>query len=285
MKSKLILAAFICTFALSCGGNLPAERPQLKQLSSTYFSSGLESGTLSGPYSTTQFSTTDSDISINSNPLYVHSGHYSAQIHFYICGDSTNPACRAAHQDDDHSLNIWEDSSNPLDLYADGLSHFLFQGYVYIKHPEAGATVDGIQRKLVYMWADTSSPGNLWSCMLTTDATNGVMPVRFVVQNYPLGGQTSSYYTTAALRYNTWYSVEIEVQDSTVTAPPWDGLVRVWVNGELVLEKTQMDLNRGQTYPIKVWHIGQQVDRGNYDPVNEYRFWDDITLSAPTSSQ
>jgi hypothetical protein len=87
------------------------------------------------------------------------------------------------------------------------------------------------------------------------------------------------------MQYDTWYSVEMEVQNNTdpgCVSPNWgtcNGAVRVWVNGQKVYDHP-WNLNCQYEYPLKYFIIGQQVDRTNWNPVDEYRYWDDIVLST-----
>lgn len=229
------------------------------------FSDGFESGNfaawdqVTGTYATVQ-------------SLVKHSGTYAAQFRYVICGDSTNSACGAAHQD----RNV-----QAIKTFTPGLPHFFLRTYVYLKTPEAGATVNGVQRKLWYLWADPSNPGNLWSCFLKGEITgSNNVPLYFAVQSTPLGGSSFQVSLNTTLNFNTWYSLEIEIQDSTVLVAPFDGIVRFWVDGVLKYESTAFSLNRGQNYPLRAFYVGQQADRTNYDPVDEYRYWDDIVIAT-----
>lgn len=236
----------------------------------TYFQTGFEEGTFSGIW-TGLNSYPPGPPTINTNPTFVHSGSYSAQFQYYICGDSTNPACMLSNYDTDMYL---------YKTLPTGLTHFFVRAYVYLKHPEPGGTVDGIQRKLIYLWVDPSTGGYYWSAILTTDSATGVVPARFVVQNTPVGGTTTSYWGVATLTYDAWYCIELEIQNDTATAPPWNGVVRLWVNGVKTWENTSIDLNRGTNYAIGTFLFGQQGFRPNYNVLNEYRYWDDIVISS-----
>jgi hypothetical protein len=225
---------------------------------------------------------TDSRLQVNTDASFCKKGRKSLKIYYNICGDSTNPACRGAHTSDDHNVVI----SQPK-----GLSHFFLRAYFHVKHPESGGTVDGLGRKLFYVWADPSNPSNLWSAILATYSSGGVMKMTWTQQNGAIGG--GSYVsdcgttnpppltgTACRMQYDTWYSVEMEIQNNTATASPWNGQVRIWLNGEKVYDVTGWNLNMQYNYPIKAFFIGDQVDRDNYLPVNEYRYVDDVVLST-----
>jgi hypothetical protein len=239
-----------------------------------FFRDGFESGDFSA-----WGAITDPALSINSVLSFVRKGNYSARMHYYICGDSTNPACKNEHQDDNHGVAI---------LKNDGLAHSFLRGYVYLKRPEPGGTLDGVGRKLFYLWADPYSAGFLWSVILGVRGASGKLNMYWSLQNGPLGGNsfvldcgTNPPLTGIAcnMQYDTWYAIEMEIQNNTAPASPWNGEVRIWVNGTKVFEALGASLNRQYDYPLKLFIIGQQADRINWDPVDEYRFWDDIVLA------
>jgi hypothetical protein len=240
-----------------------------------YFTNGFELGSFSG-WSNVQLygCSPNGAYAINSNRAYVHSGAYSAQFHYYMPSNQC-----AFHQDN----NIFSEIDVP-----GGLTHFFLRGYVYLKHPEAGGTTDGIQRKLFYI-LDQPSPSN-YSVFLVVDGTQGSNWMRFSIQNYPIGGATASYYPEAALDYDTWYCVELEIKNNTAPSPPWNGIVRVWINGTRITiwggssnpgaHETDFDLNRNTSYALATFWVGQQADRDSSMPVDEYRYWDDVVLST-----
>ena len=141
--------------------------------------------------------------------------------------------------------------------------------------------MNGLQRKIFYFWADPSTPANLWSFFLKgeVDGVNN-LPIRFVVQNGPLGGGTYSSPEFAYLNFNRWYSIEVEIQNTTTAASPWDGTVRVWIDGTKVYDAAGWGLNRTYDDPLKLFWFGQQCDRTNYNPINEYRYIDDVVVST-----
>ena len=239
------------------------------------FQDGFESGGFSAWSSLLSTST----VTINSDPRLVRSGAYSAQIHYVLCGDSTNTACGASHQDANRYV---EKDFNSRNGFPNGLDHFFLRGYVYLKSPEAGGSKD-IQRKLFYLMspATASHPVYDWAALVDTFATSstGYLPqVTFTLVNDVAGVPALQYYSRTLLNYDQWYSVEIEVQANTPDVA--DGAARIWINGTMVIEKTGLVFrSNGYSMGITRMLIGDQADRTNYLPVDEYRYWDDIVVS------
>jgi hypothetical protein len=154
------------------------------------------------------------------------------------------------------------------------LDHVFVRGYVYVKSPEPGGTKEPIQRKLVYYMDNPSSL--LWSAVLDTFSASGRMQV--AVTNAYVGRTQIVYWELAYLDYDQWYCLELEIKANTPGAS--DGVFRLWINGTQVWEKTNADM-RG-TYTTGIGHIrvGEQADRTNYTPVDEYRYWDDVVIST-----
>lgn len=202
---------------------------------------------------------------------------------------TSTTGCRSDHQDDNHSF----DYTN-----AGGLNHWFLREKVYFKSPETGANSNQ-GRKLLYVRDNTSfNPGSYSIILATLDPTTDFWPgdgpifLTWSLQSGTIGG--GSYVVDCGitwgtpisglgcnLQYDTWYTIEMEVKNSTVTAAPWDGIVRIWVNGTSVYENTGWSLNRGLNLPLKRWNIGQQTDRPNFNyPVYEYRYIDDVAIST-----
>lgn len=78
--------------------------------------------------------------------------------------------------------------------------------------------------------------------------------------------------------YNTWIRLEVEVLLNTPGVS--DGTIRVYAgnNSIPVYENTSLAVRNIQTTPIKYITIGAQVDRPNAQVVDEYRYWDNITI-------
>jgi hypothetical protein len=220
------------------------------------------------------------DVTITSAPPPGRSGN-AVQIHYHICGDSTNTACGEAHQDSNRFVSKYFNSANG---YPHGLDHFFIRGYVYLKSPEPGGSKD-IQRKLFYLMSPSgpNHPGYEWAALVDTFAgseTGDLPNVCFTFVNDVPGVPAINYFASpyVYLNYDRWYSVEIEVQANTPDVS--DGAARVWINGTKIIEKTGLLYRtNGYSEGITIFQVGDQADRGLYLPVDEYRYWDDVVIS------
>jgi len=245
-----------------------AAPPDSGTSSSALFQTGFETG-LPGGFDV-QWNPTD--ITVNTNPTYVHSGTASAQFHYHICSDSTNPVCGSADQD----INRWfEKDFNASNGYPNGLDHLFIRGYVYFQSPQPGAALDNLQRKVYYIGNDPST--YQWSFVLTTDSANGQIIVRFSTNGNPYV-PAFSYWNMATLNYNQWYCLELEILLNTPGSS--DGRLTLWVNGTQAYQQTGVNLRGSYTSSAGWVHVGVQTDRGAYLPVDEYRYWDDIVIST-----
>lgn len=267
--------------------------------SATVFASNFDSGSLSLPYSSTQFSNTDPAITMNSNSTYVTSPQYSAAVHYYF-------TCAVTPCTQDSGLNIWYGGSSPIGGPANGLTKWDLRFNLYLQHPAPGAIVNGIQRKLLYAWQTPSGTPTGWSFFLKGEV-NGVnnVPLVYNVQDSPIpGGATVAYYpyvngTQATLNFDTWNSIEIQVQNDTSTGVTWNGsgwsgscngVLKLWVNGtyyptvnsQLVDVSNSMCLNLGTAYGLQYWVLGEQAQTSSSavgNLVDEYRYFDDLSLT------
>jgi hypothetical protein len=251
------------------------------------FSDDFESGTFGAWTSVNDATHTVIQSSIK------HGGTYAAQMHYVKCSDSTNPSCGSSHADVDYYVEKL--------FGTDSLTEIWTRGYFYIKTPEPGADPH-MQRKLFYFTAGCFScsqfpSGDPWSMFVaatqySTDTLPGAGPMKlkWSLQNGPIGGGTlvSDCGTTnpdpitgigCALQYDTWYSLETRVKYNTNAVAPFNGEVQIWINGTSVYNQGTWSLNRNTTYHLRLFRYGEQVDRLNYLPVDEYRFWDDIILN------
>lgn len=209
---------------------------------------------------------TPTDVTITSTPPPGRSGN-ALQIHYYICGDSTNTACGAAHQDQNHWVAKYFNSTNG---YPNGLDRIYIRGYVYHKTPEPGGSVDLIQRKLYYI----IDPN--WNVVIMSDSSNGRMPLRVHTNLTGLGPH--EYWNVYTMDYDQWYCVELEVILNTLGQS--DGQITLWMNGSQAFRQTGLNLRGSYTVGISEVRIGEQADRNNYLPVDEYRYWDDVVIST-----
>jgi hypothetical protein len=235
----------------------------------------------------------------------VRNGSKSMQIRYIICGDSLNTACGAAHQD----RNRYVEKN-----FTGGLpNHFFVRGYVYFKTPEAPALASStIQRKIYYIKAATGpsgTPNALWYVVLTEDTVNSKMGIRVVytpksgttsVSLYggdnELGNKSTLINGIAELKFDQWHLVEMEVKAKSGLGAS-DGILRLYIDGTLVFERKTFPVGgapcrSGSTklcpafpddtiFPSAITRIeiGNQSDRSNFNPVDEFRFWDGIVIS------
>ena len=197
--------------------------------------------------------------------------------------------------------------------YPSGASHTFTRGYVYFAQPTDPLAVLGTQRKLIYHHG--GSGGGEWNSVLIADPNrpskyvqlrihtndyvtppDGIGPVdcygatgvtdcaqgagRFACVN-TLG--TGSCWSAAAdaanmnLNWDTWYYLEMEHQSNASGYS--DGIIRVWVNGVLWFEATNLHMrSSGTTVGIHRTEIGNQTNEGVW-PYNEYRYWDDVVIA------
>ena len=208
----------------------------------------------------------------------VHSGTGAGRLHYIKCGDSTNRACGDAHQDDNESFDKYFNSSNG---YPNGLSHWFMRSYVYLASPQNGGTKDGIQRKLLWIQG-RSDTNDTWSAFLTSDSSGGAVPLRISNNGSTTCGVVPfSDWDVYRLNYDTWYALELEMQLNTPSAgPTYDGRYTLWVNGTQVSSGTGKNWRGTCSEAAGYLSFGRQSDRNNYDPIDEYRYWDDIVIST-----
>ncbi|MGH9509356.1 MAG: beta strand repeat-containing protein, partial [Terriglobales bacterium] len=261
------------------------------------FQDGFESGSLSN---FNYFQTADR-VTINTNASFVRNGTKSVQIRYDVCGDSTNVACGAAHQDKNRYVSK---------EFTAGLSRFNIRGNVYLKTPEPGASAD-MQRKLLYIKAATGpsgTPNNLWSIVLTMDSAKNGLRVSYNPQtgtaasvslygnDNELGNKSSLVNGIFELQFDRWYLVEMEVQLKSALGAK-DARVLVYIDGNLVFRHTIFTNGTAGTCPGRTYacpafpldavfdsgkitriEIGNQADRVNFLVMDELRFWDDIVI-------
>lgn len=244
------------------------------------FSDDFESGNLSA----WTFSWAPGNPSVQSSVK--HGGTYAAQIHYTICGDSTDSACGSSHQDQNYFMQKQYDTSS--------LSEVFVRGYFRVKTPEAGASLK-IGRKLFYFFSDPGANPTGWSIFFdVTDNTvsmpgAGPLRLRWSLQSGQIGGGTfvvdcgtSPNPVTGigcALQYDTWYSLEVRLKYNTLVGPPWDGEVQIWIDGASVYNISGWSLNRTSGLKLQLFRVGAQVDRDVYRAVDEYRYWDDVVIN------
>jgi hypothetical protein len=216
----------------------------------------------------------------NNNMSFVHSGLYSAQLHYTIPASITS--------DQDINVALVKNFKSP------GLKHFHIRGYVMF-HNNGGNLSSGadIQRKLYYLKHLSSSGNSDWDVILSTHS-NGGSSMQLVVlidsgNNGRCLDQQGYYANTGAgyLKFDRWYSLEMDVQLSDLGQR--NGLINVRVNGNLITladgngvapSAIENRCSAGTTDSdgLNSFEIGDQVDREGGVAIDEFRYWDDIVI-------
>lgn len=200
------------------------------------------------------------------NTNRVHAGTYSYEQRYVICSDPTNPTCGASHQD----INRY-----PRKTLSPAPTTLFVRGWLYLKTPEPGGTKDGVQRKVYGFQAANGE----WFSFVTMDAVAGVNRIRLTQNGSSACGVTAaSFQFGEATLWDGWHSLEVKVQLNTPGLS--DGQTALWIDGvQLGSSSTNRNIRGTCTTGIDHVRVGLQADRNNYDPVDEYRYWDDIVFS------
>lgn len=253
------------------------------------FSDTFESGNFSA------WTQTHGSVAVVGSPVYA--GAKAMQATYSLCGDSTNPACGAAHQD----------SNNWVLKVLPEQTHFFWRGFVRFHTNAGGTPLAGIGRKLFY----TQTSGNLpvitfgttigessglqyralalsistayggTFCGLDTISTRGAATCSGLAGS----SRTTTQYFWAE---DAWYYVEFEVLLNTPAASgPYDGEMRGWAqkmgvdpSPVLLFEATGVNLRGANTGGIVNFYVGMQADRQNWQAIDEIRGWDSIEIST-----
>lgn len=208
-------------------------------------------------------------------------GGTCAQIHYVICGDSTNPVCGAAHQDINRAV------VKMITLPT----HFFMRAYVYFKSPEAGATSGAIIQRKLFRFSDSPSAGGVnspgYSYQFLLDTWNASGGAYIATINFSIGlgsngtcgttGPQQTYFD-ANMTYDAFHAVEFEVQLNTAGAS--DGIARVWVDGVQKYTSTTFNYRGTCATPITYFNVGSQSDRNSYAVVDEYRNIKNVVFST-----
>lgn len=227
------------------------------------FQDGFESGN----FSKWTYVWTPGDVTINSDPQFVHSGNYSVKLHYFA---GTAAQGFGERQD---TNRLVEKVFNP------GYDYFRVSGWLYLGTP----VKQDMQRKLYYLMDPEGPRGEnyRWGVILTSHnfelalASGCPIPPDAGSEIYQAGDDATSW-GLYPLKPKTWYKLDMEVKANTPGQR--DGYVKVWVNDTQVLNRQNMNLRGTLTTKITRFKVGQQVDRFGYDLVDEYRYWDDITI-------
>ena len=185
---------------------------------------------------------------------------------------TTMIGCGSAHQDKNRYFEAQVNSPT-------GYDHLFVRGYVYVKSPESGAS-KAIQRKLWFLAAQTFSDFSpILKLQNTYYPAVKYLLMEFVTQCGSSADCTQVTYPASidTLEFDRWYCIENEVQLNTPGLS--DGIVRVWVDGVLAISSTSVNIRGSKTTKTVRIQPGRQVDRQNFLPADEYRYWDDVVVS------
>jgi hypothetical protein len=194
-------------------------------------------------------------------------------------------------------------------LYGEPL---YFKGDFYIATNDIGGKIGGVdlvQRKLIYWQSYTNSTkypiGHNGVNFRTVVSMFGDQMLVDATFNPAAGGGNSDTYRThvenlATIAPNTWYTLEVFQQlESNIGGN--NGILRVWLNGNKIFEKTSMrwtDPNwvgatgdylnpwgaplDAQDIFFRGYLVGEQYDNhsGTGAPFDEYRYWDNVSFST-----
>jgi uncharacterized protein YjdB len=151
-----------------------------------------------------------------------------------------------------------------------------FRGDLNLGAPKAGS--ESGQRKLLYWQPDPGSPP-IWSVLGLYGYS------MFVSAGYPDAAGVGTFQKTqiTTLQPGRWYHIEYQVTlNSSFSAS--DGVIRLWVDGALLFEKTNMRwsdptwTSAPSAMRLRYFLVGDQVNfDGLYD---EYRYWDNVTFAT-----
>ena len=167
-----------------------------------------------------------------------------------------------------------------IDLSSQNLEHFFVRGYVNFASEGTYAE----QRKLYYIFGKNWGTDVGWDVI--TSAWYRNTPFRHQVNSngYSWSGlrvPSSDTKKDNVFNFDTWYALELEVKLNSSptcdTTGACDGLVRVWVNDILQLERTNIKI-RNNTEPLGNVRVGAQADDTDFI-VDEDRYWDNVVVS------
>lgn len=155
--------------------------------------------------------------------------------------------------------------------------HFFFAGDMYFPSGTANFTNNAVQRKLVYI---RTQPGvgvvagvviSLWGDKLSAWIVNS-------------DGTTGSY-GLAQVSAGAWHRLEVEVQANSAYSAS-DGVLRVWLDGALVHERTGVKLystDPGGAFHYDEWGVGYQRESAPGEAassISEVRYFDRVSFST-----
>jgi len=250
---------------------------------STLFSDGFESGNYNAWSGIFYLGQTPTQTAPDIQTSVVRSGTYASHAHYHAT---------AGEGPSHHDVNIHQFVNfGTAEGYPNGLEEFYVRYYVRF-HLNAGGTDSGsagntMQRKTLYVKTFTGEP--------TEGGAVGTNVATLFARKWSIGGSAwgacaadgnqfnygwSPPYlmTPPDMAYDTWYAIEYHIKLNTPGVA--DGVFEFWVDGTQYLNYTAYN-NRGTcSLGWKRIQIGVQVDRQDFDPIDEERYWDDVVISS-----
>lgn len=161
-----------------------------------------------------------------------------------------------------------------------GIEHFFIRGYFYLT-PSNRLTFG---KKLFYIWCDPQATPR-WDIVVSAYDNGKGLALAF----------GSNVYEHTELRFPTWdiargkvfvdkwYCLELEIK---LNAPgKKDAEARLWLDGEMVMERTGVTI-RADKKPLGIVRVGAQIDRnGDTNERHEDRYWDDVVIAKKRIGQ
>jgi hypothetical protein len=176
--------------------------------------------------------------------------------------------------------------TNPcIELDLTGASAFTFGETFYIRGkvfiPTPAANMIDAQRKLFYPRRLT---GNSSDAMIfvKADGRNPSTGKQYLKMEYLLPNSGNGIVNFGEIAYDTWTSVEWRITVNSA-ANVADGICQFWVDGVLVLNKTDVCTIRAGTTGFGLMAVGDQCQHIYADLsvlYDEYRYWDDVAIST-----
>ena len=136
-----------------------------------------------------------------------------------------------------------------------------------------------IQRKLLYYKSEEWGATNSWHFLLSSDSCPEDPEIVLRVLLRPNLGTTDptiDFYDIGRLTVGMWHRLEVEMRLNTPGSA--DGTLRIWLDDDLILERTDVPF-RVSARDLRTIELGRQVDRVGHAPIDHHWYWDNIVIS------
>lgn len=167
-----------------------------------------------------------------------------------------------------YSVNLSLDHLMPS---GSGITNIVsFQGDVYIPRPAK----ENVMRKLFYLHNNPYAYGGSY-------VANRVSAVLGVMGNsiYWAGGRNvqAQFNNLGTIPYDT--KVNIKVEHNLGSIGSANGVVRIWVNGNLIWTSPGMNFRQDAYDGLGFFQIGEQAQTFDGSPVDEVRYWNNVSIA------